>query len=245
MVRKSTSSSAPASVIETQPVVEKVDIAAAPPLAEISTSEKKARKPRIIKTVTTTVTEAVIDPVQSSQETVIVDETASPDNDVVNAVVADAPFTIFDRISEFNAKLSQFQGLLSTLRADYKALEKIYLRELKNAQKLSQRKRKASGSKQPSGFVKPTSITDELATFLGKETGIEMARTEVSKQIHRYITDNQLKDKVNGRKINADSKLATLLKLGQDDELTYFNLQRYMKHHFIKNTPVLAPTLSV
>jgi len=244
MVRKSTSSSAPAPVVvETQPVVEQ--IAVAPQVAEISPSEKKARKPRTIKTVTTTVTEPVLDPVPSSQETAVVDETASPDNDVVNAVVADAPFTIFDRISEFNGKLSQFQGLLSTLRADYKALEKIYLRELKNAQKLSQRKRKSSGSKQPSGFVKPTSITDELATFLGKETGIEMARTEVSKQIHRYITDNQLKDKVNGRKINADSKLATLLKLGQDDELTYFNLQRYMKHHFIKNTPILAPTLTV
>ena len=61
-----------------------------------------------------------------------------------------------------------------------------------------------------------------------------MARTDVSKEINAYIRSNGLQDKANGRKINADSKLATLLKLSKDDELTYFNLQRYMKHHFIK-----------
>ena len=67
-----------------------------------------------------------------------------------------------------------------------------------------------------------------------------MARTDVSKEINSYIRSNNLQDKVNGRKIIADSKLATLLKLGSDDELTYFNLQRYMKHHFIKAEPVVS-----
>ena len=45
----------------------------------------------------------------------------------------------------------------------------------------------------------------------------------------------------NGRKINPDSKLAALLKLKKTDELTYFNLQRYMKPHFPpKQVPVTA-----
>jgi len=63
-----------------------------------------------------------------------------------------------------------------------------------------------------------------------------MARTEVSKEINKYIQSNNLKDPANGRKINPDAKLSKLLKLNKNDELTYFNLQRYMKHHFIKAT---------
>jgi chromatin remodeling complex protein RSC6 len=61
-----------------------------------------------------------------------------------------------------------------------------------------------------------------------------MARTEVSKEINAYIRANKLQDKDNGRKIIPDAKLSTLLKTQPSDELTYFNLQRFMKHHFIK-----------
>jgi DNA topoisomerase-3 len=61
-----------------------------------------------------------------------------------------------------------------------------------------------------------------------------MARTEVSKEINQYIRANSLQDKSNGRIIKADAKLKKLLNLADGDELTYFNLQKYMKHHFIK-----------
>lgn len=84
------------------------------------------------------------------------------------------------------------------------------------------------------GIVKPTLISDELAIFLGKPIGTEMARTSVSKEINTYIRENWLQDPRNGRKINPDEKLRTLLRLSEGDELTYFNLQKYMKHHFIK-----------
>ena len=137
------------------------------------------------------------------------------------------------KMSEYGAKIQQLTTLISTLKSDYKTLEKAVARELKNAQKSSSRKRK-TGNRQPSGFVKPTRISDELAKFLGKSVGTEMARTEVSKEINRYILANKLQDEKNGRIIHADSNLTALLKLNRDDELTYFNLQRYMKHHFIK-----------
>merc|ERR1711991_591631 len=116
-------------------------------------------------------------------------------------------------------------------------LEKTVSRELKAAQKSSKRSRRSSGTRAPSGFVKPTRISDELATFLGKAIGCEMARTEVSKEINQYIRSKSLQDKENGRKIPPDAALTKLLNIGKDDELTYFNLQRYMKHHFVKATP--------
>lgn len=138
------------------------------------------------------------------------------------------------RMAEFSGKIQQLNGVVSSLKVEFKNLERAVLREMKNAQKTSSKKRRASGNRQPSGFVKPTRISDELAQFLGKEIGTEMARTAVSKEINQYIRSNSLQDKSNGRKINPDAKLSTLLKINKGDELTYFNLQRYMKHHFVK-----------
>ena len=83
--------------------------------------------------------------------------------------------------------------------------------------------------------VKSTRISDELASFLGKTAGCEMARTEVTRDINQYIRANSLQDKTNGRKINPDSKLASLLKIKNGEKLTYFNLQRYMSPHFAKS----------
>jgi len=145
------------------------------------------------------------------------------------------------KMTEFGAKLQQLTTMISTLKSEYKTLEKIMARELKNAQKSSSRKRK-SGNRQPSGFVKPTRISDELAQFLGKTVGTEMARTSVSKEINAYIQAHKLQDAKNGRIIHADQKLTELLKLKAGDELTYFNLQKYMKHHFVKASDLAAAT---
>ncbi len=145
------------------------------------------------------------------------------------------------KLLEYSGKLQQLTNLLTTLKSDFKTLEKTVTRELKNAQKSSNKRRnRNSGTRQPSGFVKPTRISDELATFLGKAIGSEMARTEVSKEINAYIRSKSLQDKENGRKIHPDAPLSKLLQIGKNDELTYFNLQRYMKHHFIKQAPSSA-----
>lgn len=138
------------------------------------------------------------------------------------------------KMTEFNAKLQQLITLFSSVKNDFKTLEKVVAREMKNAQKLSSKKRRNNTNRKPSGFIKPTRISDELAEFLGKNVGTEMARTEVSKEINTYIQTHGLQDKSNGRKINPDAKLTKLLKITKDDELTYFNLQKFMKHHFVK-----------
>ena len=74
-------------------------------------------------------------------------------------------------------------------------------------------------------------ISNELADFLGKPEGSEMARTEVTHEITKYIQVNRLQ---NGRYINPDEKLKSLLQFKKGEELTYFNLQRYMSPHFVK-----------
>lgn len=135
---------------------------------------------------------------------------------------------------EFMTKLQAVNQMLSSLKADFRVLEKKATRELKAAEKASAKKKRKAGNRSPSGFVKPTKISDDLASFLSKPKGSEMARTEVTREINTYIRTHKLQDKDNGRKINADKKLTALLSLGAKDELTYFNLQKFMSPHFAK-----------
>jgi upstream activation factor subunit UAF30 len=184
--------------------------------------EKKAKKAKTPKAEESPVTVTVPEPVVSASE--------------VSQVDADTETPLAEQSVEFLTKLQQLSIMISNLKAEYRTLEKKWTREVKNAQKLSSKRKRKSGNRAPSGFVKPTKISDELASFLGKEKGTEMARTEVTRDINKYIRTHNLQDKENGRKINPDTKLAALLKLKKTDELTYFNLQRYMSPHFAKAT---------
>lgn len=139
------------------------------------------------------------------------------------------------KLAEFSSKLQQVLSVFNTLKSDYKTLSKTVERELKAARKASKKKRApASGDRKPSGFTAPTKISDELAKFLGKEPGTEMARTAVSKEIHNYIKSNNLSRQDNGRYINPDDKLCKILNCKKTDEISYFNLQTYLKRHFKK-----------
>jgi len=189
--------------------------------AKTDKTASEVTKPRAKKTTTKAKAEVTPPPAP------VVEETAAPEE-------MDAAAVMSQRMNEYSAKLQQLVGLLSTLKSDFKTLEKTVSREMKAAQKLANKKRRNTNPRKPSGFTKATPISEELANFLGKSVGTEMARTEVSKEITKYIKTHNLQDASNGRVIKADAKLSKLLRLGKDDELTFFNLQRYMKVHFAK-----------
>jgi upstream activation factor subunit UAF30 len=212
MPKKNTSKTAETEQVA--PVVTPVVVESAAPVAE-----KKARKPKAPK----------------SEASAPVVESVTPAADSAD-VAADAEAPLAEQSVEFLAKLQQLGVLISSLKAEYRTLEKKWSREVKSAQKQSSKRKRKAGNRAPSGFVKPTKISDELASFLGKDKGTEMARTDVTREINTYIRAHKLQDKDNGRKINPDAKLAALLKLKKSDELTYFNLQKYMSPHFAKAT---------
>ena len=139
-----------------------------------------------------------------------------------------------EQFAEFMGRLTTMRTQISTLLADFRTLQKHAERELKAAQKANNKRKRKLSNRQPSGFVKPTLISDQLAAFLGKPKGSELARTEVTREINAYIRANKLQDPTNGRKIIADKKLSQLLSLKKTDELTYFNLQKFMSPHFAK-----------
>ena len=142
------------------------------------------------------------------------------------------------------SKLQSAQAVLASIRAEVNELKRQHARELRAANKANKR-RKTNANRAPSGFVKPTLISNELAAFLGKPEGSVLARTEVTREVNAYIRAQQLQDKDNGRKINPDAKLLKLLKLKKGEELTYFNLQKYMAAHFAKSVPAAAAPAAV
>jgi chromatin remodeling complex protein RSC6 len=158
-----------------------------------------------------------------------------------DALVAPVDDAVFDKstlsgallaeIAEFNKNFQAWSNYGNALKANIKNITKISSRVSKNADKSN--KRKKNTKSKPSGFEKPTPISDELAVFFGKELGTLMARTEVSKQIHDYVMQQKLQNAANRRIIHPDAKLKQLLNVN-NDELTYFNLQKYLKFHFKK-----------
>ena len=200
------------------------------PITVSASADIKAVVPKIKKEKKTAPVVVVVEP----EVEAVVEEPIADSTKVEDVVVDNIP----TKMADFSIKLQQVIALLSATKISFKALEKVVIREFKVSQKASSKKSKRSGNRQPSGFIRPTKISDELALFLGKEIGCEMARTTVSREINQYVRANNLQDPKNGRQINFNDELKTLLKLSEGDTLTYFNLQRYMKHHFIKAAPV-------
>jgi hypothetical protein len=186
----------------------------------------------VVDTPSDVVVDTPIDVVVDTPSDVVVDTPSDVVVDTPIAVVVDV--SVASKLSNFGVKLQQLTALISSMKTEFKILDKNVTRELKAALKVSSRKNKRSGNRQPSGFTRATLISDELAIFLDKPIGTELARTTVSKEINQYIRTHSLQDKLNGRQINADEKLSVLLRLQPDDVLNYFNLQRFMKPHFAK-----------
>jgi chromatin remodeling complex protein RSC6 len=218
---------------DSTPIVAKVATPTPAVSVEAASSTPKVKKVAVKKEKTTpaavAATPVVAAPVAAS---------AAVEEVAVDAAVEETPLA--DRSADFLAKLQQLSVVISALKVEYRTLEKNWTRELKNSMKQSSKRKRKSGNRAPSGFVKPTRISDELAKFLDKPSGSEMARTEVTRDINQYIRANNLQDKENGRKIIPDTKLAGLLKLKKGEELTYFNLQRYMSPHFAKSDKSVA-----
>lgn len=165
----------------------------------------------------------------------------------VPATIVDAPAPVVaepavevtdtDRFASVLEKLQSFAADIKEVIAVVKTLQKEF-NKVKN-QKVSKKAKKAAGGdgaakRAPSGFAKPTALSEQLCEFLALPKGSSLARTEVTRIINQYVKTHSLQDKEDKRRIVPDAKLKSIMTLGENDKLTYFNLQSYIKHHFIK-----------
>jgi len=148
----------------------------------------------------------------------------------------------------FKKLLNQFQdvqNIMKTLHSNLKVLEKEVAREKKESKKKEAKKK--SVKKQLSGFAKASPISNGLADFLGLSHESQIARTEVTSKVIAYVKEFNLQNPEDKKQIVPDAKLGALLQSGED-RVTFFNLQTYLKKHFLPAVTVTtesAPSVSV
>ena len=156
---------------------------------------------------------------------------------------------IMEKFNTINDSLTLFKMEISTLQKVVKNVEKDVIKELNNIKK-NKKKEKTKTKRAPSGFAKPTKVTKELCEFMNQPEGSEIARTEVTKALVSYIKSNNLIElgETTKNKIVPDEKLKNLLGVECEEvnELTYFNIQKYMNRHFYsKKDTILTSELSL
>lgn len=141
---------------------------------------------------------------------------------------------IGDQFANLLNSLGQIKTYILSVTNQVKLLEKNVKKEIKQNRK-EINKRQVKGIRKPSGFAAASPISKDLCAFMGKDVGTSIARTEVTKFVCSYIKEHALIDDSNSKVIKPDSKLRTLLGTSDDTVVTYFNLQRFMNKHFIKD----------
>ena len=85
------------------------------------------------------------------------------------------------------------------------------------------------------GFRRQCRISDDMCTFMGIESGSMSSRVDVNRAITDYIRANKLVDPDNAQRILPDETLWGLLSdNAKGNKITYFSIQKYIKHHFVK-----------
>lgn len=144
----------------------------------------------------------------------------------------------------FNKLVSQFtdlQTVMKTIHLNMKVLQKEVLRERKEYKKKESKiKKKSDKKKNVSGFEKPTSISNELSVFLNLVEGQQVSRREVTNKLIAYVKEHNLQNPADKRKILPDEKLTKILQQVDDVPITFFNLQTYLKKHFLPTTPAVT-----
>ena len=145
---------------------------------------------------------------------------------------ADDP-KVNDEFSNVLSTLSNFRTQITMLQNQIRSLEKTVRKNMKTLQKEAKKNRN-KGNRKPSGFAVPTEISNELCDFMKRPRGSKVARTEVTQYIIQYIKDKDLQFQKNRKIIKPNKELRSLLASKVKDEVTYFNIQRYMNRHFVK-----------
>jgi chromatin remodeling complex protein RSC6 len=149
----------------------------------------------------------------------------------------------FNILNGLRTRLVSLEKESREVRSGLKSLETEYKRKSRQLEASqnkkyakTQRVRKTSENRVVSGIARPTQISSELAKFLNCDPSKPLARTEAIKGITAYIKANNLENPEYRRQIIPDVKLGKLLNWEtakkEVDALSYFNIQKFLKHHF-------------
>lgn len=202
--------------VEVAPVVtpeaSKVDVTTPPPAPK--KNAKKAAEEVVKNEV---VKDEVKDEVKKEGDDASTENTSTIENSIQLLV---------DKISSLAVLIKDIQSSIKPVVKEHDKLRKIVDRI---------QKKRDNARKSPSGFAKPNKISNELCDFIGVPHGTEKSRTEITRYINAYVKEHNLNKPTNRRIILPDEKLKKILKTTNDEEVTFFILQRLISHHFPSN----------
>lgn len=152
---------------------------------------------------------------------------------------SDASPSLADEMKALQDQLTAIRDSASAALATLKRVGKRAAAEIKDARKKKRRAR-AEGAEgetaKPNNFTTPLPISDELSVFLGGGKNNQMSIAQVKSAIHKYVNEKNLRVK---HDITPDAPLRKLLAIDAESKLTIFNIQTYLRRHFLKPA---APT---
>ena len=141
---------------------------------------------------------------------------------------------IQESFDDILSTLAGFRSKITEVQNKVRDLERNVTKDMKQKDKKIN-KNKFKGNKNPSGFAKPSKISEPLCKFMELPNGSEVARTEVTQYLINYIEKENLQNPDNKKIIVPNKELQSLLGSNPDDEISYFNIQKYMNKHFHKD----------
>jgi chromatin remodeling complex protein RSC6 len=138
--------------------------------------------------------------------------------------------------TEFTAKVRE--AVKSTQEAakaakkearDSKKKRKISPDQMTPEQKAAWEARRANNA-----FLVQRPLSPELCSFMGIASGSKRSQTEVTKFVSEYVKSHSCFDPNFKRRILPNAALSKLLRVDDKTEVTYLNLQKYLKVHFHK-----------
>ena len=135
-----------------------------------------------------------------------------------------------DPMKDLQDKIVAVTSIFKEIQTGLKGVARNYDKLKKIVDKIQ--KKRENARKSPSGFAKPNKISNELCDFIGVPHGTEKSRTDITRYINSYVKEHNLNKPTNRRVILPDSKLKAILNVKDDEEVTFFILQRLISHHF-------------
>jgi chromatin remodeling complex protein RSC6 len=208
----------------------KTDAAApAPATPAKAAPAKKAAAPK----ATPAKAEVVVPTVAAPAVPAVAEVVASQSSD---ALLAKLTETLKALSSDFSTKVRE--AVRATQEAakqakkeqrDSKKKRKINPADMTPEQKAAWEARRANNA-----FLVQRPLSDELCAFMGLKSGEKRSQTEVTKFVSEYVKSHSCFDPNFKRRILPNAALAKLLRVDDKTEVTYLNLQKYLKVHFKK-----------
>lgn len=206
-----------------------------------STQKTTKRTPTVKKTVKPVAVapnkEVKVKPVEVPVEIIETDE-------IIETVKTVEESSLAEKIISTLSFVSLMIKELKTVESELKTIKSLYHKESRKNVKKPKRQTNTGSH----GFVKKVKISIALADFLEVPYDTLISRPQVTSAISKYVKAHNLANPEKKSIFKTDENLKKILgeprypidkkKPDLGEGFSYFNLQSYMKDHFVKETPV-------